>query len=257
MTRKRADFGVIELSRILAGQPHAPVVYFARMGENVKIGTSTNLKARMKSFYIPLEDVLAVVPGGKEVEDAYHKRFEASQVTSDFRRELFRLDWRLRFFLGLDRTTTEGAETLNLPLILPVEEEVGSVLGLDDELRVIEGGGSGAWNLERVADIVNRLAYLDSVTAEPMAAGYAGKCAYYWNATHEECLAELAELREHVLRARPRWWFLNAGARSLWRTERENLERMQAHADRAAVIGDLFTQAVRAYDPDVPKVTLG
>ena len=89
---KRVSFGVVELSRILAGQPHTPVVYFARMGEYVKIGTSTNLRKRMSSLYIPMEDVLAVVPGGKEVEDAYHERFAASWVKDDSRKEHFRLD---------------------------------------------------------------------------------------------------------------------------------------------------------------------
>ena len=89
--------------RLLAGQRHAPVVYFARMGDNVKIGTSTNLKGRMRGFYLTLDDVLAIVPGGEDVEDAYHERFAESRIQDDDRRELFRLDARLSAFLGLSQ----------------------------------------------------------------------------------------------------------------------------------------------------------
>jgi T5orf172 domain len=101
------NFGIIELHRILAGQSHAPVVYFARVGEYIKIGTTTNLKSRMRSIYVPLEDVLALIPGGREVERVYHEKFAVSRVADDSRRELFRVDWRLRSFLGLDRPDRE------------------------------------------------------------------------------------------------------------------------------------------------------
>ena len=89
----------IELGRILAGQQHAPVVYFARVGGYVKIGTTINLKGRMRSLYLSLEDVLAVVPGGKDVEAAYHERFAESRIQEEGRRELFRIDGQLRSFL--------------------------------------------------------------------------------------------------------------------------------------------------------------
>ena len=95
-----SGLGGVELSRILTGREHAPVVYFARLGDNVKIGTSTNLKGRMRSFYLSLEDVLLVVPGGADVEDAYHKQFASSQVNGDGRRELFRLSGELLRFLS-------------------------------------------------------------------------------------------------------------------------------------------------------------
>jgi len=92
---------MIPLSRILTGQRHTPVVYFARIGSNVKIGTTVNLRTRMRNLYVPLENVLAVVPGGKDEEDAYHERFEASRIHDDPRRELFRIDPQLRDFLHL------------------------------------------------------------------------------------------------------------------------------------------------------------
>jgi hypothetical protein len=88
-----------EVESILAGQRHAPVVYFARVGSHVKIGTTTNLTVRMRSFYLGLDDVLAVVPGDKHVEDLYHHRFGRSQVPGE-RPELFRRDLWLRLYLA-------------------------------------------------------------------------------------------------------------------------------------------------------------
>jgi hypothetical protein len=97
----RGDALMIPLSRMLTGRPHPPVVYFARIGNIVKIGTTTNLTSRMRSMYVSLENVLAVVPGGREEESAYHKRFKASRVEDTHGRELFHLDPQLRRFLRL------------------------------------------------------------------------------------------------------------------------------------------------------------
>ena len=109
------SLGGVELGRILAGERHAPVVYFVRMGRYVKIGTTVNLKGRMRSFYLSLADVLVVVPGGPAEETAYHKRFAGSQHPGDQRRELFRVDGQLSRFLGAVRsaafTADPGPET--------------------------------------------------------------------------------------------------------------------------------------------------
>jgi T5orf172 domain len=100
--------GGVELSRILAGQKHAPVVYFARIGNYVKIGTTTNLTLRMRSFYLSLEDVLVVVPGAHDVEAAYHRRFTDSRHPDEDRRELFRIDGQLLHFLGTLRSAAKA-----------------------------------------------------------------------------------------------------------------------------------------------------
>ncbi len=50
-----------DVEQALAGKPHRPVVYFARVGRHVKIGTTTNLRGRMLALYLGLEDVLALV----------------------------------------------------------------------------------------------------------------------------------------------------------------------------------------------------
>jgi len=120
---------MVPLSRILAGQRHAPVVYFALMGDGtVKIGTSENLAVRMRSLYVPLDDVLAVVPGGRETEDAFHKRFEKYQVHGGTRRELFRLEGRLERFLSghPDEDEKDAAQPAPPPEPAPFSEPIPS-----------------------------------------------------------------------------------------------------------------------------------
>jgi hypothetical protein len=80
----------IQVAKIFAGEKHAPLVYFALMGvQQVKVGTSTNLRRRMASFYRSLEeDVVLAVPGDEREESAFHEKF-ASRVDLDGRPELF------------------------------------------------------------------------------------------------------------------------------------------------------------------------
>ena len=76
----------IQLGRIVAGDSHPDVVYFLAMTyqgrEAVKIGTSTSLKARLRSvsYVAELEDVLLLVPGGRNVEVLFHQRFRECQI---------------------------------------------------------------------------------------------------------------------------------------------------------------------------------
>jgi hypothetical protein len=93
----------VDAACYLSGKPHAPVVYFARVGHRVKIGTSQNLRERMLGLYLGPEDVLAVVPGDRHVEAAYHRRFADSNADAPGRPELFRADLRLRYFLSRRR----------------------------------------------------------------------------------------------------------------------------------------------------------
>lgn len=103
--------GYVEIEQILAGQPHGPVVYFARIGRNIKIGTTQNLRSRMRQLYLDLDDILAVVPGGELVEGAYHQRFSGSQVEAEGRTELFRLSFWLWLFLARCRCSWAEALT--------------------------------------------------------------------------------------------------------------------------------------------------
>lgn len=85
------------------GGRHEPVVYFARAGRHVKIGTTTNLRNRMTGLYWGLEDIFAIVPGDRHLEAAYHERFAHCRIKDDGRAELFYLTWNLRVFLSRRR----------------------------------------------------------------------------------------------------------------------------------------------------------
>lgn len=93
----------VDVSRLLSGKPHAPVVYFVRVGHRVKIGTSKNLRERLLALYLGPQDVLAVVPGNRHVEAAYHRRFADSNAEAPGRPELFRVGLHLRWFLSRRR----------------------------------------------------------------------------------------------------------------------------------------------------------
>jgi hypothetical protein len=93
----------VDIEAVLAAKSHAPVVYFVRVGRNVKIGTTAKLRERLMALYLGPEDVLAVVSGGKDAEDAYHRYFAASRIVTAGRAELFRLSLRLRWFLARRR----------------------------------------------------------------------------------------------------------------------------------------------------------
>lgn len=52
--------------------PHADVVYFVLNGNRVKIGTTTNLRNRVRALSLPSSNVIAVVPGGRNKEADLH-----------------------------------------------------------------------------------------------------------------------------------------------------------------------------------------
>jgi hypothetical protein len=111
----------IDLARIIAGLPHSPLVYFLRTGNMVKIGTSTRLLTRVNDLSLSLADVTLVVPGGEDVERAYHARFARQRVRD--RREWFWISGPLLTFLS-DHKPVERAPKRVVP-ILPEPESVG------------------------------------------------------------------------------------------------------------------------------------
>jgi hypothetical protein len=125
----------VPLARIMAGLEHPPVVYFARIAGGVKIGTSTNLAARMKSIYVPWRHVLLVVPGDREVEDAYHELFAPYQIKDGVGREIFDIEhllngyrtgpYRVRLDDARRPSRTEGLTPGIVDAILPLLERPG------------------------------------------------------------------------------------------------------------------------------------
>lgn len=57
----------------------AAVYYFAWRDGSVKIGTTTDLKTRMKTLYVEQDDLLAVEPGGFDREAQRHRQFALSR----------------------------------------------------------------------------------------------------------------------------------------------------------------------------------
>lgn len=84
--------------------PEGPVVYFVCIGDCVKIGFSTNLKSRMKTFRTSSADtqVLLTIPGGRDLERRLHNLLQEQRIE----RELFHLEGRVAEFL--DRHLFEG-----------------------------------------------------------------------------------------------------------------------------------------------------
>lgn len=71
-----------------------PVVYYLRRDDRtVKIGTSRSIIGRLSAFHAQQTDVLAVEPGGQEVESSRHQQFSDDRIE---RTELFRLSDKLR-----------------------------------------------------------------------------------------------------------------------------------------------------------------
>lgn len=89
-SRRRFDQEEAKRKALRAG---LSVVYYLRMGDHVKIGTSCNVDARIRALYGNPEDLLATEPGDRTVEQHRHREFAAERVRPD--RELFNPSPRL------------------------------------------------------------------------------------------------------------------------------------------------------------------
>jgi pimeloyl-ACP methyl ester carboxylesterase len=59
---------------------HAPFVYFIRNGNRMKIGTTTDLKRRIRTLALREENIALLVNGDHRREREYHKQFAALRV---------------------------------------------------------------------------------------------------------------------------------------------------------------------------------
>lgn len=78
------------------------VVYYIRMGDNIKIGKSSNIKNRMATFYAQPDQLLAIEPGGLIREAQRHQEFRHLRVG---RTELFRAEAELLDHVASARAT--------------------------------------------------------------------------------------------------------------------------------------------------------
>ena len=60
--------------------PRPSFVYYVRIGDHVKIGFTTRLRQRLSDLRVDHENLLAVEPGGRELETQRHREFAAERV---------------------------------------------------------------------------------------------------------------------------------------------------------------------------------
>ncbi len=75
---KPAETPVIKWT-IPAGK-HAPLVYFIRNGNRIKIGTTTELKRRIRTLALRPENVILLFDGGQAAERNFHKQFAEHRI---------------------------------------------------------------------------------------------------------------------------------------------------------------------------------
>lgn len=76
-------------AKLQAGRKHQ-IVYYMRIGNRVKIGTTTNLKVRLEA--INPEELLCTEPGGHPLEKQRHRQFAALRTHGEW----FRLEGELQ-----------------------------------------------------------------------------------------------------------------------------------------------------------------
>ncbi len=107
MTVKQDQMGTNEINR-LGRECKTPaggsLVYIVRIGKHAKIGFTTNIAARLKSFMTSAHDVelLLSVPGDRTLERRLHELLSEGRIA----RELFHLDDRVLSFI----TFVEGQD---------------------------------------------------------------------------------------------------------------------------------------------------
>lgn len=119
------DGEVVEDVQTLFGKPHAPVVYFLRNGNRVKIGTSQNLRRRVASLSLRREDVVRVEHGDQQYERSLHRRFAELRAGNT---EWFELRGALAQYLGepeaqADEPVKPEAQAVAEPPAQPVEPQ--------------------------------------------------------------------------------------------------------------------------------------
>lgn len=59
---------------------HAPVVYFIRNGNRIKIGTTTDLNQRVRRLALRHQNVALIIAGSRDTERAMHRRFTSLRI---------------------------------------------------------------------------------------------------------------------------------------------------------------------------------
>jgi hypothetical protein len=76
---------------------HTPVVYFLVNGDRVKIGTSTNVTARVGALALRKSNAALLLQGGNDLEDALHQHFASDRIGNT---EWFHLSPRIQGYIA-------------------------------------------------------------------------------------------------------------------------------------------------------------
>lgn len=85
----QAELAEVEAKTVLPGlrpvserDDRKNVIYYIRFGNRVKIGTTKDLRTRLAR--LPYDELLAVEPGGYDVEASRHRQFQLHRVSGDW-----------------------------------------------------------------------------------------------------------------------------------------------------------------------------
>lgn len=92
-------------ARPLKEDTREPLVYYVRVGDHVKIGTTIDLRGRLRAMYLDESAVLATEPGHYQLENQRHREFADERVHAN--RELFNPSPRL--MAHIERLTKQAA----------------------------------------------------------------------------------------------------------------------------------------------------
>ncbi|MFG2970811.1 GIY-YIG nuclease family protein [Streptomyces sp. NPDC048288] len=81
----------------IPARKHAPLVYFIRNGNRLKIGTTTDLKRRIRTLALRAENVVLLLDGGQSLERELHKQFTDLRISNT---EWFAYDGALIDFIA-------------------------------------------------------------------------------------------------------------------------------------------------------------
>jgi hypothetical protein len=84
----------------IPARKHSPLVYFIRNGNRLKIGTTGELKRRIRTLALRAENIVLLVDGGQDIERAFHRQFADLRIGNT---EWFAYDGAL-----VDFVTTEN-----------------------------------------------------------------------------------------------------------------------------------------------------
>lgn len=81
IVRRESDRIAKEIAAHTESDPHGECVYFARLGDLIKIGRSRDPVARAEQLNATL---LALMPGGRKLESTLHRKFAAHRESGEW-----------------------------------------------------------------------------------------------------------------------------------------------------------------------------